>query len=276
MAEELNTIVLPDGSSRRLGNIIPPQGLVKAHPIYGEGADEPIIPRTEWEALVRGFGDGPGDPFLQAVHDQDGVGQCNCDATTAAAERERARQGLTYIELSSADLYERINGGSDRGSLLEDALVEMTRAGVGTAATAGRIWRRGMTTASSEERSRFKVLEYSLCPDFDRVFSAALKRRSLITGIMWYDNYKPGPDGWLPRGGGRGGGHAIMGFKPAMRMVGGQIEYGIWHRQSWGGNYNPTHDNCFVIPESAYGRDIGGWWALRSVVDEGGVVPAER
>ena len=31
----------------------------------------------------------------------------------------------------------------------------------------------------------------------------------------------------------------------------------------------------FVIPESAYTGPVGGWWAVRAVVDEGGIVPAE-
>ena len=30
-----------------------------------------------------------------------------------------------------------------------------------------------------------------------------------------------------------------------------------------------------VFPERAYAGPVGGWWAVRSVVDEGGVVPLD-
>lgn len=268
----LEEIVLPDGTTRRLGNIIPTDGKLRyTWREYGAANDEPIIARSEWPALIAALPAGPADSFLPYVHDQDGVGQCNCDATTAACEGERLMQGLPFVKLSAADLYDRINGGSDNGSLLEDALAEMTKNGVGTADTAGTIWKRGMKTASAEERSRFKVLEFVLYPTFDHVMSGALKGRRGISGIMWYDNYKPDGDGWLPsRGSGQPGGHAIFSFKAAMSKDG---KFGIWHRQSWGEKWSPQTDNCFVVPESAFAGQVGGWWGIRSMVDEGGVIP---
>ena len=71
-------------------------------------------------------------------------------------------------------------------------------------------------------------------------------------------------------GGGRGG-HAVRGYKPARR---GQ-KYGIWHRNSWTARWGLGGDAVF--PEAWYVQGgIGGWWAVRSVVDEGGDVPAPK
>jgi hypothetical protein len=53
---------------------------------------------------------------------QGSVGKCNCSAAVGAAYRVRNRMGLPHVVLSDADLYVRISGGSDRGSMLDDAL----------------------------------------------------------------------------------------------------------------------------------------------------------
>lgn len=116
---------------------------------------------------------------------------------------------------------------------------------------------------------RFRILEFFLCPTFDHVYSAAIKGFRGVSGIMWYNNFNPDARGWLPtRGTGRPGGHAIRSFKPTRR---GKL-YGIWHRNSWG-EWGYQRTGNFVIPEPLYQGPVGGWWALRSVVDEGGQVP---
>jgi hypothetical protein len=266
----MDEVTLPDGSTRRLGNIVPPQGLMKAWPRFGDVPDVPLIPRSEWADRIKAIGDGPDWPFLPPVHDQDGVGQCNADATTAMGEYIRAMQGLPYVQLSAADLYHRINGGADNGSLLEDAIEEMMKNGVGTAATCGEVWKRGQKQAPAAERTRFRMLECWLCPSFEHHMSAALQGFALNSGVMWYDSYKPGADGWLPAGRGGAGGHAIFGYKPAMKGS----QFGIWHLNSWGAGWGLN--GRFVIPESAYKGPVGGWFACRVMTDEGGVVPQEQ
>lgn len=144
-------------------------------------------------------------------------------------------------------------------------MAEMMTRGIGTAATCGTLWKRGMRTASESERERFKALEIYRCPTFEHCMSAIFQGCGIVSGIQWYPNYNPDADGWLPRGKGGWGGHAIFGYKPAKR---GNL-FGIWHRQSWGEEWAPEHKSCFVIPETAYTRDIGGWWSLRVITDEG-------
>lgn len=270
----LDEITLEDGSVRRLGNLMPDPARTKvSFPVFGDTPDAKLIPRAEWAGLIDAYESSAGfDPFLPPVHDQDGVGSCNTSTTTLLAEYLRARQGLPYVRLSAADLYHRINWGRDGGSLLEDALREMLANGVGTVDSCGYLWKDGSWKgpASAAERARFRLLEVYECPTFAHVMSAVLQGYGVNSGIMWYDNYQPGPDGWLPRPAGRAGGHAIMGYKPAKR--GG--EYGIWHQNSWGPDWPKKGANGrFVIPESAYTGPVGGWFAVRSIVDEGGVVP---
>jgi hypothetical protein len=265
----LAQITLPDGSVRRLGNNRPKNGLTKVWREYGTTPETPLIPRSEWAARIRAIGDGPDFKDLPPVHDQDGVGQCNCDDTTAALESLRMSQGLPYVKLSAADLYGRINGGVDEGSTLEDAMHEIMTNGVGTAATSGTLWRPGMTPAPPSERTKYRVLEAFLCPTFDHCMSAVIEGFRLSSGIEWFTNYNPNADGWLPvRRIGLAGGHAVFGYKPATTG----FTYGLWHLNSWGANWGLQ--GCCVFPESAYKGQVGGWWALRSAVDEGGVVPA--
>lgn len=261
-----------NGVERFMGNLEPPQGhLCKAFPVYGDVAEAPMVARSEWPALITQMGSGPEFPFLPPVHDQDGIGQCNADATAAMGESCRLSQGLPLVLLSAADLYDRINGGSDRGSLLEDAMEAATKQGIGTLETCGPLWKRGMRKATAEERARFRFLEVFTCPTFDHVMSAVLMGFRLNSGIMWYQNYEPDGDGWLPlRGSGSPGGHAVFGYKPAMRGN----AFGIWHQNSWGERWGVA-GRC-VFPESSYKGPVGGWFAVRSITDEGGVVPQEQ
>lgn len=270
---DTNTIVLPDGTTRRMGCLRPPAGLTKAWRTYGSKDDEPLIPRSEWPALIESFGPGPEFPFLPPQHDQNGRGQCCPEATTTCIESQRMSQGLPYVQLSPADLYDRINGGADNGSMLEDALHEATTNGVGTAATSGLIWNPGLHKAPATERARFRVLEFVLLPTFDHLMSALLKGRRAIGGVVWFNNYTPGPDGWMPTGQSEVGGHSTMAFQPAMRAVGGATQFGAWNRQSWGAGWHPTTNNCFVLAERQYLGPVGGMWSPRDVVDEGHVVP---
>lgn len=273
MEEVLQEFTTESGQVFALGNLIPDANLVSFCPNFGDTASARVIPRSEWEGLLAQYDSLDSfDPFLPPVQNQRDIGSCNANTTVAMVEYIRRRQGLPYVQLSPADLYHRVNRGRDAGSLLEDAMREVTTNGIGTAATSGFYWGKydWRGPASQQERRRFRVLEVLNCRTFDHCMSAVLQGFALNTGIMWYDNYTPGSDGWLPRPSGRAGGHAIFGFKPAKRGA----EYGIWHMNSWGADWPRRGSNgLFVIPESAYVGPVGGWFAVRAVVDEGGIVP---
>lgn len=261
----LDEITLPDGTTRRLGNRIPVKGLEHQWPVFGEVPNTRVFPRADWDKLLANYEDlGPDHPFLPPLHDQNGVGQCNADASTLIGEFCRGVQGLEYIALSAADLYEQINGGADNGSLLEDGIRAMMATGVGTAAKCGTLWKRGQyTPATGPERAKNRVLEAFLCPTFDHCFSATIQGFGLISGVPWYGNYNPMDNGLLPAGRGSSGGHAIGGYKPT-KLSG---RFAIWHQNSWG-KWGPLNGR-FAMAEEHYTDMIGGWWAVRSMTDEG-------
>lgn len=255
------------GERRPLGNLMPMHAPSPNWRVFGTTPDTPLMTRDELIALIPDDA-GPEDPFLTPITDQDGIGQCNANDTITCIEYARSWANLPYVELSPADLYHRINGGSDRGSMLEDAMREALERGVGTAATCGVLWKKGYFKgeASAAERQLYRVFEAYLCPTFLHCISAvSLPGFSLSSGVMWYDNYEPDSKGWLPsKGQGGGGGHAVMGYKPTRRGK----TLGIWHQNSWGGQWG-LNGRC-VFPESAYGGPVGGWWAVRAVTDSGG------
>ena len=265
------------GITRYMGNRVPAANATRANwTVYGEVPQAPLVPRDKWPGLIAQFDpDSPAHPHRPPVRDQNGVGQCNADATVALHEYTRNAMGLQYVQLSGADLYDRINGGGDNGSLLEDAIREMMDAGVGTAETCGLLWKRGYYKgpAPAAERARYKVAEAYLCPTFDHLMSAVLCGFGIVSGIPWYDNYTPDKAGWLPSPRGNSGGHAVFGYKPTMRVSGDTTTYGIWHQNSWTTQFGVG--GAVVFPESVYHSGaIGGWWATRQVTDEGTPIPA--
>lgn len=248
--------------------------------LYGDSPEETLIPREGWRDLITAMGDPFDWPFHSPVRDQNGIGQCNCEAATAVLESVRAIQGLPEIEFSPADLYHRINGGRDQGSTLQDALRVMRDAGVGTAAESGRLWKREtFRPASAESRRRYRFDEFKLCPTADHVMSAALRGRVLALGIPWHQNFQTDSEGWLVNPSGPAGGHAYMACKPAFRERNGGIEFGIASKNSWSERWGRR--GFFITPLSSIKPPrpgFAGWgcYAISSVTDEGGVVPVPR
>ena len=273
---QLDQIVPPDGSVKKLGNI-PKQPTLLTAPVYGTVPNTPLVPESEWKDRIDEMGNDWTDPFLGPVHDQNGYGMCNASATASAMEYQRAVQGLPYVPLSGGDLYMRIAwGGQDNGSTLEDGIKAAMQDGIASVPVVPYLDWRGENPGAREDRKKYRVLEAFLCPSGAHVMSAVLNKFSIVSGIWWYDSYQRlDQDGWLPRPSGGRGGHAVHGYKPAYRTVNGQTQYGVRHKNSWTVQWG-LRGLC-VFPLSVYqSPEIGGWWAVRSVVDEGTVLPVTR
>ena len=245
---------------RKMGNVEPTK-LKYSWKVFGEHPNVPIIPRQEWKEVDL-------SAFLPPVYDQDGRGQCNASATCTAAEACRKQAGLPYVKLSAGDLYSQINDGRDQGSMLEDGVAAMSDNGVCTAATVPYVWDGKNWSSNAKvkaERAQHKVVEAYLCPNFDAMCSALQQGFFIVEGLMWYDNFRPDQEGWLPsRGAGGGGGHALAGYGVAKRTLSnGTVQWGIRTRNSWSASWGQG-GNC-VIPESLFNRTVGGFWAVRSV-----------
>ena len=242
---------------RALGNN-PPNGnkLKGTWKVFGDSPNVPLLERSQWDTTNDLLA------YLSPVKDQDGVGACNAFATVTAVEGCRAQAGMKRVILSPGYLYGNINGGSDNGSTLEDGMAWMMQNGTCSAATVPELtWQKRKWPASAaKEAQQYIVLETFLCPDFKAVASALSQGFYVIVGIAWYDSYQNvDADGWLPAPRGQWGGHALCCYGVAKRGN----SYGAKTRNSWGTSWGK--EGNFVIPESAFGSSIGGFWAVRAV-----------
>lgn len=245
--------------ARAMGNLPPPEGRKAKFAAFGSHPNVPIFPRNQWKPVNLGA-------FLPRVYDQDGIGACNAFSSVTCLEAARAQAGLPYVELSRGYVYGAINGGVDQGSYLEDALDWLTKTGAVKVEMCGHLeWRKGrslMNNAAAREQARFyRIVEAYECPTFDAIASALQQGFFINEGLAWYNNYNPDREGWLPgRGSGGMGGHALAGYGLASRNG----TWGIRTRNSWSAAWGVGGD-C-IIPESCFDSRIGGYWAVRAVV----------
>lgn len=255
------TSVMVDGHARKLGNIIPKnRERPKWSKLFGASVQTKVFPRTDWVQTDL-------SAFLPPVKDQDGLGACNAFATSTSIAACRNQQGLGQLDLSAGFLYgnicqkDRFGRRLDSGSMLEDGLAFTTNTGIcSTKLVPEMDWQSEYSPAAIADANQHVVIESYLCPTFDHCASAIQQGFFLVEGILWWDNFQPDGDGWLPtRGAGNYGGHALCGFGLAQRNG----VWGIKTRNSWGKTWGLS-GNC-VVPETSFSGDIGGWWAVRAV-----------
>jgi hypothetical protein len=224
--------------------------------LFGSTPQTPIIPRAQFKNVSFAS-------FLPDVYDQDGKGQCASSATCSTIETVAKARGTPFPKLSAGDLYGRaaVNGGRDRGSLLEDNLAEAMENGVAPASMVPYVWDGKMNRSSAiiAERKRYRVLEAYWCKDFDAMVSATQQGFIVVTGLMWPANGKVDADGWLSGAPGSGG-HAQCIFGTAIKADG---TIGVRSRNSWSKSFG-IGGNC-IIPENYFKGQIGGYFAVRVV-----------
>lgn len=267
----MQTHIDENGVVRYLGNLMPTRGPSAEWQVFGDVPSQEIIPRSRWKDLVPDeLNNQHPYALLDFVHDQDGIGMCNCSATAALVECCRAAAGLPHVPLSGGDLYRRISGGYDRGSMLEDGLSEAIKNGILPVADCPYLdWRSN--PGKQTTRLQYRMLECAICPTFDHFYSALIQGWFGISGVMWYGNYRTDQDGWLPfQGSGGGGGHALLAYKPTRRGN----RFGAWNKNSWTPQWG-FRGTC-VIPETGYVGPVGGWWVGKLVVTEQGDIPAPK
>lgn len=255
------TAIMVDGHERKLGNTIPTnRERPKFAKLFGASVQTKVFPRTDWVQTDL-------SAFLPAVKDQDGIGACNAFATTTALEACRNQQGLGRLTLSPGFLYgnicqkDRFGRRLDTGSMLEDGLAFTTNTGICAASIVPEMdWQSQYPAAATADANQHVVIESYLCPTFDHCASAIQQGFFLVEGILWWDNFVPDGQGWLPtQPAGNYGGHALCGYGLVQRNG----VWGIRTRNSWGGTWGLA-GNC-VVPETSFTPDIGGWWAIRAV-----------
>lgn len=234
-------------------------------PILGSDPERPdvrLIPRSEWSEVDHSH-------LVPEILDQDGTGACNAFASIQALHVLRCQAGLPYIKLSPGNLYGRINGGRDAGSLLSDAIAVLEREGVCTAQTVPELeWRQARWPAGwGSEAKRFRVQEAWDCPRFEHIASAILLGFPVNLGVFVGSNFRVGEDGWLADYRRGGGGHALCGI--GLRYHSRRKTWGIRVANSWGRDWG--EGGFAVVPESYFAAaPFTDGWAVRGIVDPSG------
>jgi hypothetical protein len=205
------------------------------------------MPRADWPKLLDPISPCRHHRHLPPRHKQGTILQCTADAVTTAMEFIRSRQGLPYVALSAADLYDRTRR-SDGTSSLGDALPEAMANGVGTVEVSGARWRPGMTPSPEELRMKYRIGDVRYLPTFDEAFAASISGQPVMFSMTWRSGYRTDADGWLTRPTGTKAGHTLFSYKPAMRMTANGPEYGLWIMNSLA--WSLETDGCAVVPES--------------------------
>lgn len=150
-----------NGRKRKLGTLLPPKGFVSSLPVF-ESAVEPLDNSTLVRIAKSNTAVGRtlfGSDYIQ---DQGQYGSCNGWAGSGVLTRARVRRGLKPVQLSGAYLYSLINGGQDRGSMLDDGMQALTSKGCATLGTvkANQIYpSKYDKSKANREASRFKAFE---------------------------------------------------------------------------------------------------------------------
>lgn len=263
MKADATTITI-DGQTYGLGCLPRRAAVGSLYPVFG-AADRPetqIIPRKDWASIDFRH-------LVPKILDQDGQGACNAFASIQALHVIRNMAGLPFVELSPGNLYGRINGGVDRGSVIADAVQQLEDVGVCKAATVPPLeWRRSRWPSTwKDEAKRFRILEAYDCPTFDHIASALLMGFPVNFGILVGNNFRPDETGWLPDYRSGGGGHAMcavgLAYHPSRRT------WGLITANSWGRDWGL--DGFCIVPESYFQRTpFTDAWAVRGTTDPTG------
>ena len=266
MIEAIDVIL--DGTIRKLGTIPQADGFVNEFPAYAD-AGHPMFTLDELRQYA-GTIDTTGRSKFDSSwsKDQKSHGSCNGYAGAAALSRARVRRRLPRVDLSGAYLYSLINGGKDRGSLLNDGMNAIQQHGICTEATVGwdAIYPNRQPAGAAAEAKRFVAHECYGLHSEEELFSALMAGFDCVVAVD-VDNSFMKLDGSGVAGGGRGpGNHAINldGYKVLSDGTLAADNLG-----SWGVN---VHDKgrCWLTWRRHFAQTVKkhGFYAIRSASDD--------
>lgn len=207
-----------------------------------------LVPTQNVSALPRYSAAGPvwtKDQILEAIKDrqprreifgdswiknQNGVGACAGYAAASALERARHRAGHDYVELSGDAIYAAVNGGYDRGSMLDDNMQWLSRHGIPPAEMVKRHeYRKSKISRSAYAAGeRFRGFEaYFLETEIE--LASALANDFFVAIAVHAGNGGRGPDGMIDWKNGPGN-HCVV--TDDLRYRNNQFEFEF--PNSWG------------------------------------------
>jgi hypothetical protein len=213
----------------------------------------PHVPKSEWVQLDSAEHAG-------TCRDQDGQGACvgfSCSKALAAASRQA---GYTWPELSAGHLYGRINGGSDRGAMLSDALIELQKNGCCKSSTVGDLdWHKRDWPAEAEREAKsFKIIREIDCPTFEEIADGLQNAKLGVFACDVGNDFECERDGWVHDKRGRRGGHALPALGLAVHPKDGR--WGVITQNSWGKDWGV--DGFGIVPESYFDGTFNDFWLI--------------
>lgn len=146
-----------------------------------------MVDKKEWDHYIETVDSIEVD--MPWVHDQNGDGQCTCEATSTAYEVQDFIDDGAAVRHSPAHLYKRINGGVDRGSNIDRALEEIAENGLLPAPNQGFEhsfplvgWRNRHPVGWTSTAERFKATEWMDIATSEGFVNALFRRWPVVWG----------------------------------------------------------------------------------------------
>lgn len=121
--DDLDKIIDRRGKERRLGSLCVPDGFVSAYKAFED--ERPLWDDAEIRRVISDPNRVVARRLFDAawICDQGSFGSCNGWAAASSLSRARRLRGIDDgLILSGSFVYSRVNGGRDRGSILEDGM----------------------------------------------------------------------------------------------------------------------------------------------------------
>lgn len=171
------TIATGDGRAFRTGLLVPQRRVTKCA-AFADAAR--VLDRSEILDIINDVDRVSARqlfPQAEWAKNQGNVGSCNGWAAARALGKSRVKRGLPAVHLSGSFVYAHINGGRDRGSILEDGMEFITDVGACPESLVPvEEWRLNRISAEAKAAARkFRALEcYALESEMELASALAL------------------------------------------------------------------------------------------------------
>lgn len=262
----MNPLIV-DGEEKGCGLLLPPVACQTALPVWEDKL--PVWNEAEiLDVAKSGLMDGRKlfDPSW--IKDQKSHGSCNGFAGAAALSRSRVRRGLPRVDLSGAYLYSLINGGQDRGSMLDDGMNAIQTKGIATAATVGwdQIYPHQYDRSKADaEASQYKAFEAYAVKTLPGLWTALAADWDCVVAVHAGNSFmRVGTDGVAGVDGGPGN-HAVAvdGLFYSTKL-GRLVACGV---NSWGTQYGEQGRMGLTEDHFAQPMQYHAYYAIRSTTD---------
>ncbi len=242
-------------------------GCLKPWPDFGDlpkfSSAAPLVPRAQWSSFWR------RTLFPSTwILDQNGYGSCVGNGSAGALRKARILGGQADVELSPGALYAQINGGSDNGAVISDALTALQQTGTCPYALVGEapFYLPQLPSGWQQQAARFRIGQAYHCQSFDEIGSALQLGYIVVYGIQVggdFENFdasgvagaSPGP-----------GNHCMHADGMA------QLPDGRWvldNANSWGSTWGPwKNGRCYLSEQHFLGGDQPDAYVIVAATDD--------